>query len=67
MKLYVFYGTRIFIRAVFRKLFLPAAHPTLIMAHEFTPQNFTLRKGGTQQYVATKYAHPVCKSLSYID
>jgi hypothetical protein len=42
------------ISAVFRNLPLPTAHPTLTMAHEGTPQNFTLLKGGKKQYVATK-------------
>jgi poly(3-hydroxybutyrate) depolymerase len=42
------------------------AHPTLTMAREGTPQNFALQKGGTKQYVATRNANPICKSLSYI-
>jgi hypothetical protein len=51
---------------VFRNLFLPMAHATLTLAREGTPQNFTLRKGGTKQYVVTENADPICKSLSYI-
>jgi hypothetical protein len=47
--------------------FLPTGHPTLTMAHEGTPRNFTLRKGGKKQYVGTENANPICKSLSYID
>jgi hypothetical protein len=45
--------------------FLPTAHPSLLMAHDGTPQNFALRKGGTK-YVATKNAD-ICKSLNCID
>jgi hypothetical protein len=30
------------------------AHPALTVAREGTPQNFALRKGGTEQYMATK-------------
>jgi hypothetical protein len=42
--------------------FVPTAHPTLTVACEGTHQNFALQKGGTEQYVGTKNADPICKS-----
>jgi hypothetical protein len=35
-------------------MFLPTAHPTLIMAGKGTPQYLALRKGDTKQYMTTK-------------
>jgi hypothetical protein len=35
------------------------AHTTLTMAPDGTPQNFSLQKGGTKQYTATKYVDPI--------
>jgi hypothetical protein len=46
---------------VFRNLFLPTAHPVLIMVRVDMPQNFNLRKGGTKQYVATINVDPICQ------
>jgi hypothetical protein len=54
-------------RKVFHNLFFPMSHPTLAMARDGKPQHFTLQKGGTKQYVTTRHADPICKSLSYID
>jgi hypothetical protein len=36
------------------QLFLPRAHPTLTMARDGTPQNFTLQKGCTKYHEAIK-------------
>jgi hypothetical protein len=49
-----------------RQPFLPTARPTITVAPHGTPQ-FTLRKGGIKQYVATKISDPICKYLSYTD
>jgi hypothetical protein len=44
---------------VFREIYLTTANPTLTMACEGTQQNLTLRKWGTEQYVATKNVDPI--------
>jgi hypothetical protein len=41
-----------FLKAVFRHLFSPAAHPNLSRTHDGTPQNFASRKRGTKLYMA---------------
>jgi hypothetical protein len=53
----------LYTRKVFHNLLLPTAHPTITMPHEGTPQNFALRKVGTKQYVATRNADNIRKSL----
>jgi hypothetical protein len=52
---------------VLRNLSLTTAHPALPMARKDTTQNFALQEAGTKQYVATRDADFVCKSLRYID
>jgi hypothetical protein len=45
-------------KAVFRKLFPPAAHSNLSKTRDGTPQNFASRKGSTKLYMAiTMYLH----------
>jgi hypothetical protein len=60
-------GSHVWLNATLHNFLLHAAHPTSTMAHEGTPQNFPLQKGGTKQYIATINASPTCKSFSYID
>jgi hypothetical protein len=43
------------------------ANPTLTMAYEEPPQDFTLRRGDTKQCMAAQSVDPVCNPFSNID